>query len=389
VSEPAEHTSLDAFAAAKLARLRADSLHRTLQTTHRDAGARVMRAGRQLVSFCCNDYLGLSQHPRVIEAAIQATREFGAGAGASRFVTGDHPLYAELEHALARFKDYDAAVVFGSGYLTNLGVIPCLAGPDDLIVLDELNHACLFAGTRHSRAAVATFPHADLDSCAAVLDQQRERHPRALIISDGVFSMDGDRADVTGLAALAERYDAWLLIDDAHGFGVLNEGRGSTAIPEHQRRVPLNMGTLSKALGSYGGYLCASATVIDLIRNRARSLIYTTGLPPGTVAAATTALSIIASDPDRVALPLQRATQFCGLLGLPAPASCIVPLVVGPAAQTLALSAALEQRGFLVTAIRPPTVPENTARLRFTFTAMHEEQQVQQLAEAVSELIPT
>lgn len=388
MSEPVEHSSLDAFAAAKLARLRADSLHRTLQATGRNDGARVTRAGRQLVSFCCNDYLGLSQHPRVIEAAIQATREFGAGAGASRFVTGDHPLYAELEHALARFKDYDAAVVFGSGYLTNLGVIPCLAGPDDLIVLDQLNHACLFAGARLSRAAVATFPHADVEACATVLERQRDRHPRALIVSDGVFSMDGDRADVAALAKLAERYDAWLLIDDAHGFGVLNGGRGSTAIREHRRMVPVNMGTLSKALGSYGGYLCASATVIDFIRNRARSLIYTTGLPPGTVAAATAALAIIASEPARVALPLQRATQFCNLLGLPPPASCIVPLIIGAADQTLALSAALEQRGFLVTAIRPPTVPANTARLRFTFTAMHDEGQVEQLAAAVGELIP-
>ncbi len=152
--------------------------------------------------------------------------------------------------------------------------------------------------------------------------------------------------------------------------------------------VPLNMGTLSKALGSYGGYLCASATVADFIRNRARSLIYTTGLPPGTVAAATAALAIIASEPARVALPLKRATQFCSLLGLPPPASCIVPLIIGAADQTLALSAALEQRGFLVTAIRPPTVPANTARLRFTFTAMHDEGQVEQLAAAVGELIP-
>lgn len=339
------------------------------------------------MSFCCNDYLGLSLDPRVVQAAVQATREFGVGAGASRFVTGEHPLYRELETALAKFKGYDDAVVFGSGYLTNTGVIPCLAGPDDLIMLDELDHACLFAGATLSRATIRTYPHSDLAACGKILEQARGRYQHALLISDGVFSMDGDQADVGALAELAQRFDTWLMIDDAHGFGVLNDGRGSTAIPHGSVRIPLSMGTLSKAAGGYGGYLCASNPVVDFIRNRARSLIYTTGLPPGTVAAANAALGIIASDPDLCARPLLRANLFCETLGLPKPQSSIVPMVIGEPGHALGISRQLEEQGFLVAAIRPPTVPAGTARLRFTFTAMHDEDQVLGLAEAVSRLM--
>jgi 8-amino-7-oxononanoate synthase len=253
--------------------------------------------------------------------------------------------------------------------------------------MDELNHACLFAGATLSGAATRTYRHGDLEACAHILQSEREKHRHALLISDGVFSMDGDQADIGQLADLAERHDAWLMIDDAHGFGVLNAGRGSTAIADAAVRVPLSMGTLSKAAGGYGGYLCASAPVIDFIRNRARSLIYTTGLPPGTIAAASAALAIIASDPALCARPASLAKLFCTTLRLPAPASCIVPLLIGEPERALHISGQLEQRGFLVTAIRPPTVPAGTARLRFTFTAMHSEPQVRALAAAVAELV--
>jgi len=380
--------TLETFVKRKLDALQAHSLYRDLRGTARGAAAVAIRDGRKHLSFCCNDYLGLSQHPTVIEAAVAATRQLGAGAGASRFVTGEHPLYAQLETALARFKDYEDAVVFGSGYLTNVGVIPCLAGPEDLIVLDELDHACLYAGATLSRATALRYPHGDLVACRAILERERSRYRHALLVSDGVFSMDGDLADLAGLANLAERYDAWLMVDDAHGFGVLGEGRGTTAIADARHRIPLNMGTLSKAVGAYGGYLCASRAVADFIRNRARSLIYTTGLPPGTVAAAIAALEIITSDQALVRRPLERATLFCETLGLARPTSSIVPLIVGTPDQALRTSQALEERGFLVTAIRPPTVPAGTARLRFTFTAMHEEQDVLRLAHAVRELVP-
>jgi 8-amino-7-oxononanoate synthase len=387
MSDPDPIDSLNAFVTGKLDGLRAASLYRSLHANRRGPQAKVTRAGRELLSFCCNDYLGLSQHPAVIEASVQATRDFGAGAGASRFVSGEHPLYRQLETALARFKGYQDAVIFGSGYLANSGVIPCLAGPEDLLVMDELNHACLFAGATLSRGVTRTYAHGDLQACERILEQERKHYRHALLISDGVFSMDGDQADVPRLADLARHHDAWLMIDDAHGFGVLNAGRGSTAIADAPARVPLSMGTLSKAAGSYGGYLCASGPVIDFVRNRARSLIYTTGLPPGTIAAASAALDIIAADPQLCAQPHSLAKLFCTTLGLPEPDSCIVPMLIGEPARALQISQQLEQRGFLVTAIRPPTVPAGTARLRFTFTAMHDEQQVMALAAAVAELV--
>jgi 8-amino-7-oxononanoate synthase len=318
----------------------------------------------------------------VIEAASQALRLYGAGAGASRLVTGNHPLFTELERRLARLKQTDDACVFGSGYLANLGIIPALAGANDLILIDELSHACLFAGARLSRAKVIPYRHGDLAHVQALLAEQRSRHPRALIATDGVFSMDGDLAPLPGLADLAQHHDAWLLSDDAHGLGVLGGGRGS-AFVHGKAEIPLQMGTLSKAIGAYGGYLCASAPVIDLMRNRARTLIYSTGLPPAIAAAAIAALDLIAREPAYAALPVAKAKAFARSAGLPEPASPIVPVIVGDAKTAVAASHLLEQEGFLVTAIRPPTVPSGSARLRFTFTAQHPDNEIERLAQIV------
>ncbi len=284
--------SLDEFATVKLDELDRQSLRRSLVDTTRVTGIWVLRNGRRLLSFSCNDYLNLTHHPAVKEAAIQALRIYGVGAGASRLVTGNHPLYAELEGRLARWKGSDAACVFGSGYLANTGIIPVLAGSEDLILMDELAHACLWAGARLSRATVTPYRHCDVDHAEALLAEHRGRHRHTLIITDGVFSMDGDIAPLYKLSALAQRFDAWLMSDDAHGLGVLGQGRGSFPAHGTPADVPLQMGTLSKALGGYGGYLCASNAVIDLIRNRARTLIYSTGLPPATVAAAIAALDV-------------------------------------------------------------------------------------------------
>ena len=379
--------SLDLYAAGKLAALERRAQRRRLQPSDRHAPARVMREGRDLISFCCNDYLNLSHHPQVIEAALAATRRYGAGSGASRLVTGNHPLYAGLEERLARIKNTDAACVFGSGYLANIGIIPTFADEQDLIVADELCHACLFAGSRLSGATLEIFRHNDLQHCARILAQRRARHPRCLILTDGVFSMDGDLAPVAELAALAERHDAWLMTDDAHGIGVVGGGRGSSFVAGGKLPVALQMGTLSKAVGGYGGYLCASAPVIDFVKTRARSLIYSTGLPPASVAAAIAALDLIAADADLVARPLRKARLFARLLDLPEPQSCIVPIILGEETRTLAASARLEQSGFLVIAIRPPTVPAGTARLRFTFTAGHEDADIERLAAAVRPLL--
>jgi len=375
--------SLDEFATAKLGELERRSLRRVLADTTRVTGIWALRNGRRLLSFCCNDYLNLTHHPAVKEAAIQALRIYGVGAGSSRLVTGNHPLYAELETRLARWKETEAATVFGSGYLANIGIIPALVGRDDLVLIDELAHACLWAGARLSGATVISFHHVDVGHLEALLTEQRRRHRRALIATDGVFSMDGDLAPSHGLAAVAQQHDAWLMSDDAHGLGVVGGGRGSNFAQAMKADIPLQMGTLSKALGAYGGYLCASAAVIDLIRNRARSLIYSTGLPPAIVAAAIAGLDLIERDPAYAALPLEKAKAFARGAWLPEPVSPIVPVVLGEAEAALAASRLLEDHGFLVTAIRPPTVPAGTARLRLTFTAQHPDAEIERLAEIV------
>ncbi|MEH3117936.1 MAG: aminotransferase class I/II-fold pyridoxal phosphate-dependent enzyme [Methylorubrum populi] len=370
--------SLDAFAREKLAGLEAAALRRRLATTARGPDAAAERAGRRLVSFSCNDYLGLAHDPRVIAAAAEALARYGAGAGASRLVTGNSPPLAALEERLARHKGKDGALVFGSGYLANLGIAPALAGRDDLILIDELGHSCLFAGARMSGARTLRFAHNDLAHLRTLLAEHRGTARRALILTERVFSMDGDRAPLPEILALADDYDAWTLVDDAHGLGVVEPGQ----------RAPLEMGTLSKTLGSYGGYLCASRPVIDLLTSRARSLVYTTGLPPASAAAALAALDIVESEPERAARPLALARRFTARLGLAEAESPIVPVLVGAADAALALSAALEARGFLVVAIRPPTVAPGTARLRVAFSAVHDEGQVDALAEALAELAP-
>jgi 8-amino-7-oxononanoate synthase len=284
---------------------------------------------------------------------------------------------------LARLKGTEAACVFGSGYLANTGIIPALIGEADLVLIDELAHACMWAGARLSRATVLPFRHSDLPHAEALLDEHRGRHKRALIATDGVFSMDGDLAPLPALGALANRFDIWLLSDDAHGIGVIGGGRGSTFAHGAKVHVPLQMGTLSKAIGGYGGYLCASTAVIELIRNRARSFVYSTGLPPANVAAAITALDLIEREPAYAALPLQKARAFTRMVGLPEAQSPIVPLLMGEAESALAAARRLETEGFLVIAIRPPTVPRGTARLRLTFTAQHPDAEIERLADAV------
>ncbi len=374
--------SLDEFAKAKLAALEQAGLRRALVETARSDGLWVERGGRRLLSFCCNDYLNLTQHPALKAAAIAAISRHGVGAGASRLVTGNHPLYGELEAKLARLKETEAACVFGSGYLANAGIIPALVGSDDLILIDALAHASLWTGARLSRANAIAFRHNDAGHAGALLDAHRTRHPRALIVTEGVFSMDGDRAPLDELFSVSQRADAWLMVDDAHAIGVINEGRGSLIAGDPGANL-LQMGTLSKAIGGYGGYLCASRAVIELIHNRARTLIYATGLPPATVAAAIAALDLIAGEPAYVARPLAKAKAFTQRARLPAAQSAIVPVVVGDAAAAMDASRLLENEGFLVVAIRPPTVPEGTARLRITFTAAHADDEVERLADLV------
>ena len=371
--------SLDAFAADALDRLDAQALRRRLTPTERCSGAEVIRGGRRLISFSCNDYLGLAHDPRVKAAAIAAVQRYGAGAGASRLVTGDYPLVEALEARLAAYKGKAAALVFGSGYLANIAIPPALTKAGDLILVDDLVHACILAGAKLSDARTLRFRHNDVQHLASVLEAERRSAHRCLIITERVFSMDGDRAPMAALAGLAQDHDAWLMADDAHGLGVI-QGDASAA---------LEMGTLSKALGSYGGYLAASAPVIDYLKSRARSFVYTTALPPASAGAALAALDILDREPDRRARPLMLARRFARAADLPPAESSIVPLIVGDAERALRLSAELEADGFLVVAIRPPTVPPGRARLRFTFSAAHAEADVDRLAVSVARLLET
>jgi 8-amino-7-oxononanoate synthase len=368
--------SLDAFAGDKVAALEAGALRRRLTITTRGSEAAADRAGRALTSFSCNDYLGLSHHPRVVAAAQAAVAAYGAGSGGSRLVTGNHPVLGALEERLAAHKGKEAALVFGSGYLANLGITPALAGPNDLVLLDELSHACMWAGAKLSGARILAFRHNDVADLAAKLAENRAAHPRVLVLTERIFSMDGDRAPMEDILATAHDYDAWTLVDDAHGLGIVEDGP----------RAPLEMGTLSKSLGSYGGYLCASRPVIDLLTSRARSFVYTTGLPPASAAAALEALTILEEEPERCARPLALARRFTARLDLPEAQSTVVPVLVGDAQRALDFSARLLEAGFLVVAIRPPTVPAGTARLRVAFSAAHSESQVDALAEAVARL---
>jgi 8-amino-7-oxononanoate synthase len=377
--------SLDEFATGKLAALERARLRRSPVVTVRD-GIYAERGGRRLLSFSCNDYLNLSRHPAIIKAAVAAAQRYGAGAGASRLVTGNHPLYEDLESRLARLKGTEAACVFGSGYLANIGIIPTLAGNGDLVLADELSHACIHAGAKLSGATVVRYRHCDVAHAQALLAEHRAKHERALIATDGVFSMDGDIAPLKALSELGRRYDAWLLADDAHGLGVVGHGRGS-AFVDGRVDVPLQMGTLSKAVGAYGGYLCASRAVIDLMQTRARTFIYSTGLPPPVIAAAIAALDLIERDAASIAEPLRKARLFTRALNLPEAESAIVPVIVGDTEATLAASAILEDEGFLVVPIRPPTVPAGTARLRFAFTAQHPEAEIERLATIVRERV--
>jgi len=376
-------SSLDAFASEKLAQLQRRSLLRTLVETTRTEDIWAVRGGRKLLSFSCNDYLNLSHHPAIKAAAKKAVERYGVGSGASRLVTGNNPLFTELETKLAQLKQTEAACVFGSGYLANTGIIPTLAGSSDLVLIDELAHSCIMTGGKLTGGRMLTFRHNDLAHLEELLVQHRAHHRHALIATDGVFSMDGDLAPLHGLAGLAKSYDAWLLSDDAHGIGVVGGGRGSSFADGEKADVPLQMGTLSKAIGGYGGYLCASRPVIDLIKSRARTFVYSTGLPPASAAAAIAALELIEAQPDYAALPVAKARLFARRLNLAEAVSPIVPILIGDAKAALAASADLEAQGFLVVAIRPPTVPAGTARLRVAFTAQHPDAEIERLADAI------
>jgi 8-amino-7-oxononanoate synthase len=359
-----------------LQKLDEQHLMRRLRTMASATGPSVTLENRPVILLSSNNYLGLATHPVVVEAAIAATREYGVGSGASRLVCGSLPPHQALETALARFKGTEAALTFAAGYLANISVIPVLIGKEGLILADRLCHASLIDGCRLSGAAFRVYRHRDMDHLERLL-KRRPRATSTLIVTDGVFSMDGDIAPLDDIAALAERYDAAVFVDDAHGTGVLGQGgRGSLEHCKVEGRLPYHMGTLSKALGSVGAYLAGSASFIAYLVNTCRAFTYTTAPTPASAAAASAALQVIRQEPERRArLWHNRETLAGGLtrLGyqLAASESPILPILVGHSDRALSFAEALLEQGVYAPAIRPPTVPSNTSRIRVTITADH------------------
>lgn len=342
---------------------------------------------RELINFSSNDYLGLSSHPILVQAAAGALEKYGAGSAASRLVCGSLDIYHQLESALATAKKTEAALTFANGYATALGVIPAIVGKGDTVILDKLAHASLIDGARLSGATLRVFPHNDLNKLERLLTTAQGR---VLIVTESVFSMDGDLASLTEIVALKEQHNALLLLDEAHAIGVLgSNGQGLTEELGLQNQVDFQMGTLGKALGSAGGYLAASQDWIDLFINKARSFIYSTAPPPSQAAASLAALNLLSTDEgSQLRQNLHdNLSLFASLTKRDLPASPIIPIIIGENEAALAASQSLLDSGFLVPAIRYPTVPRNTARLRITIGAHHSKEQIERLAENLSSLV--
>jgi 8-amino-7-oxononanoate synthase len=374
---------------SQLSALRAAGLDRRRRVVEGHAnGARQRIDGHDVLVFCSNDYLGLAQDPRVAEAFAQAARAYGTGSGASHLVTGHHREHHALEEALADFTGRERALLFSTGYMANLGVVCALAGRGDAVLEDRLNHASLLDAGLLSGARFSRFPHADVAGLERRLAHAGKE--RSLVVTDGVFSMDGDLAPLRELASACARHDATLVVDDAHGLGVLGaNGRGSL---EHfglrQTDVPVLVGTLGKAFGTFGAFVAGETDLIELLIQRARTYMYTTALPPAVAAATRVALEVAQAEPWRRERALAHAARFrdlAGEAGLPLGESFtpIQPVLLREARSATAASEALLEHGFLVTAIRPPTVPEGGSRLRVTFSAAHEEAEVEQLVDAL------
>ncbi len=365
--------------AESLRQLAAEGLLRELRPLDSRTGPRIIREGRALWNFASNDYLGLAEHPAIEAAFIEGVRHFGSGSAASRLVCGTLPPHRMLEDALAAAKQTAAALTFSSGFATALGVIPAVVGKSDFVILDKLSHACLVDAARLSGATLRIFPHNDLGKLQRLLDSIRAKAPaaRILVATESVFSMDGDLCPLREIVELIEARDALLLLDEAHGFGILGpHGMGLAEQENLQQRVTFQMGTLSKAAGLSGGYVAASHEWIDLLANRARSFIYTTAPPPALAHAALASLELIRS-PEGAALREKLQTNIARLSPDRTP---IIPKVLGSNEAALSAAKSLEQAGFLVPAIRYPTVPKGTARLRVSLSAAHSEESVRQLA---------
>jgi 8-amino-7-oxononanoate synthase len=376
----------DAWAREELAELGRRGLLRTLEPLASAQGPVVRIGGQTLVNFSSNDYLGLAADPRVTRALVAGLERWGLGAGASRLVVGDTEAHRKLEARLAAFEGTEAALILNGGYPANLGLIQALVGRGDLVVSDALNHASLVDGCRLSRAEVAVVPHADVEAVARTL--ARDGFRRKLVVTDAVFSMDGDAAPLGPLADVCASAGAALLVDEAHATGVLG-ARGSGLCEAIGVRPDVRMGTLGKALGGFGAYAAATRATADLLVNRARSVVFSTTLPPALCEALVVAVDLLEHDADlrpRLWRNIRRFVDGLRRLGLTAEArSAIVPVILGTPERALRVSAFLRERGFLVKPIRPPTVPAGTSRLRFALSAAHTEAHVDRALQALEE----
>jgi 8-amino-7-oxononanoate synthase len=376
----------------QLQQRRAQQLYRSRRVLTSPQGAEIGIDGRLYLAFCSNDYLGLANHPDLIRALQTAAERYGVGSGASHLVNGHSHEHHALEEELAEFTGRPRVLLFSTGYMANLGVVSALLGRGDTVYEDRLNHASLLDGGLLSGAHLLRYAHAD----AQALAQRLVEHPsgEALIATDGVFSMDGDLAPLPALAKVAHDHDAWLLVDDAHGFGVIGrEGKGSLDYYSlGLAEVPVVVGTLGKAFGTAGAFVAGSEALIETLIQKARTYIFTTAAPPALAAATRVSLRLARREEwrrERLRALVQRFRAGAKQLGLPLLDSWtpIQPLLVGDAGQAVALSEALQERGILISAIRPPTVPAGTARLRITFSAAHSEPQVDRLLEALESLL--
>jgi len=384
------HSTFQQTLAAELGELKAQGLERRRRLLETPQGAHVTVDGRNYVAFCSNDYLGLAAHPALIEAAREGATRFGVGAGASHLILGHAAAHHELEQQLAAFVGLPRALLFSAGYLANIGVVTALVGREDAVFADRLNHASLNDAALLARAQFRRYPHLDLATLDRLLAGSAAR--RKLVLTDAVFSMDGDIAPVPELIALCERHDAWLLLDDAHGFGVLGrQGRGVLAHFEASSPRVIYMATLGKAAGVFGAFVAAQSEVIEWLLQRARSYVYTTATPPLLAHALQKSLGLIEHETWRrerliELISVLKQTLISKRWRLMPSASAIQPLVIGTNKEAMAVSQALASDGLLVPAIRPPTVPLGTARLRISLSAGHEVRDVERLAIALNAL---
>jgi 8-amino-7-oxononanoate synthase len=380
----------------QLRELEGQGMLRFLRTVGGAQGPRVRLEGREVLLLCSNNYLGLADHPTLREAAAEAAGRFGVGSGGSRLISGSMELHLQLEERLAAFKGTEAALLYNSGYAANTGILQGLFGPDDVIFSDELNHASIIDGCRLSRARTVVFPHRNTGALEALMSAETpRRRGRWVIVTDGVFSMDGDLAPLPELIRLKERFDALLMVDDAHGTGVLGaSGRGTAEHFGCMENVDLQMGTLGKALGCFGAYLAAKRAVVDTLVNRSRAFIFSTSLPPAVPASALAALDVVESaEGEALRKALWRNREiFVQRLeeagrDLSAGASQIVPVLTREPAPTIAAAEKLLTEGIFVQGIRPPTVPPGGCRLRATVMALHEPEDLLRAADAINKVL--